>query len=49
MEKLDTTLGALRIVPDGSEEEACRCHLVLFGLAHFCLARVWAYGVPCAS
>jgi len=40
MEKLDTTLGALQMVPDGNKEEACRCHLVLLDIAPFRLARV---------
>jgi hypothetical protein len=40
MEKLDAPLGALRIAPDGNKEEACCCHLVLFDLAPFRLARV---------
>ena len=39
MEKLDTTLGALQMVPDGNKE-ACSCHLVLLDLAPFRLARV---------
>jgi len=40
MEKLDTTLGALQMVPDGNKEEACCYHLVLLDLAPFRLARV---------
>ena len=40
MEKPDTTLGALRMVPDGNKEEECRYHLVLLDLAPFRLARV---------
>jgi hypothetical protein len=35
--------------PDRSKEVACRCHLVVFGLAPLCPAHVWAYGVPYAS
>ena len=44
MEKLDTALKALQMIPDGNKEEACRCHFALNCLASSRLVLLRSHG-----